>query len=73
MPSIIFFPALDGSTAMNLNVKQEVSEVHDAFISAEGLPFRLTTDDDREVWINPANVAFWMESSGRAPQFDALG
>jgi hypothetical protein len=56
-----------GDTA-RLTVDEDPSQVAAAFGSAQGLPVRLSTQGDREVYINPGTVAFWSASdSGLQP------
>lgn len=59
MPTYIYF----AGTGVHVEVDEAPSQVAEAFASAGGLPFRLTSQDDRgEVYINPATVAFWSAS-----------
>ena len=56
-----------------VTVGEEPGQVAEAFTSARGLPFRLTSQGQRgEVYINPATVAFWSASESspepEAPQ-----
>jgi hypothetical protein len=48
---------------VHVTVDEEPGQVAEAFISAHGLPFRLTARDGRgEVYVNPSTVAFWFVS-----------
>ncbi|HET6866477.1 MAG TPA: hypothetical protein VFH80_11225 [Solirubrobacteraceae bacterium] len=59
MPTYIYF----AGAGVYIKVDEDPSQVSDAFLSAGGLPFRLTGQDHRdEVYINPATVAFWSAS-----------
>jgi hypothetical protein len=59
MPTYIYF----AGAGVPVKVDEDPSHVAEAFASAGGLPFRLTSQDQHgEVYINPANVAFWSAS-----------
>jgi hypothetical protein len=59
VPTDIYFAAEN----VRLSVDEDPSQVAEAFTSADGLPFRLTSQGRRdEVYINPATVAFWWAS-----------
>ena len=59
MPTHIYF----AGAGVHVQVNEEPSQVSEAFASAGGLPFRLTSQDEHgEVFINPATVAFWSAS-----------
>jgi hypothetical protein len=46
-----------------VQVNEEPGQVAEAFASARGLPFRLTTRGGyRDVYVNPSTVAFWLVS-----------
>lgn len=48
---------------VRVTVDEEPGQVAEAFTSADGLPFRLTAaDGDRDVYVNPSMVAFWLVS-----------
>lgn len=48
---------------VRVTVDEDPSRVAEAFTSADGRPFRLTSHDQRgDVYINPATVAFWSAS-----------
>ena len=47
---------------VRVRVDEDPSQVAEAFASAGGLPFRLSAQGHREVYINPAMVAFWSAS-----------
>jgi hypothetical protein len=69
MPTYIYF----AGAGVHVQVVEEPVQVADAFTSAGGLPFRLTSHGERtEVYINPAAVAFWAASESspesHAPQ-----
>lgn len=64
MPTYIYF----AGAGVYVKVAEDPSEVAEAFGSASGLAFRLTTEDQRgEVYVNPATVAFWSASES-SPQ-----
>jgi hypothetical protein len=64
MPTYIYF----AGAGVYIKVDEDPSHVAEAFMSAGGLPFRLTGQDHRdEVYINPATVAFWSASES-APE-----
>jgi hypothetical protein len=71
MPTDIYF----AGAGVHVKVDEDPSQVAEAFTSAAGLPFRLTGQDQRrEVYINPATVAFWSASESSAepgPQQDS--
>jgi hypothetical protein len=70
MTTIIRFAAGSGESDMKLTVEEGPSAVHDALVGAQGLPFRLTTKGDHEVWINPGTIAYWAEPvKARAASF----
>lgn len=69
MPTTIVFPG--GSGDMTLAVQEGPAEVQDAFIAAQGNPFRLTSSRGKEVWINPDNIAYWQERG--SPSVHSLG
>ena len=54
VPTEIYFPGDN----VRVKVDQDPAHVAEAFSSAQGLPFRLTSQGD-EIYINPAAVAFW--------------
>lgn len=59
MPTYIYF----AGAGLHVQVDEEPSQVAEAFASAGGLPFQLTSQGrDGEVFINPATVAFWSAS-----------
>jgi hypothetical protein len=59
MPTYIYF----AGAGMHVEVDEDPSRVAEAFTSAGGLPFRLTSQGQLgEVYINPAAVAFWSAS-----------
>jgi hypothetical protein len=69
MPTYIYF----AGSGVHVKVDEDPSDVAEAFTSAGGLPFRLTSQSRHgEVYINPANVAFWSASESmpepEAPQ-----
>lgn len=45
-----------------IRVEEEPSQVQNALNSESGGPFRLTTDRGKDIWLNPAVVAYWYES-----------
>jgi hypothetical protein len=52
---------------MRMRVSQTPDEVREAWASASGQPFSLTAErDGGEVWVNPAGVISWRETSGPA-------
>lgn len=62
MPSEIYFAAEN----VRVEVDEDPGQIAEVFTSAHGLPFRLTaTDGDREVYVNPSTVAFWLISAPR--------
>jgi hypothetical protein len=65
VPTDIYFAAED----VRVSVHEDPNQVAEAFTSADGFPFRLTSQGRRdEVYINPATVAFWRGSdSSREP------
>jgi hypothetical protein len=65
VPTDIYFAAED----VRVSVHEDPNQVAEAFTSADGFPFRLTSQGRRdEVYINPATVAFWRGSdSSPAP------
>ena len=65
MPTDIYF----AGESVRVQVEEDPSQVAEAFTSAGGFPFRLTGHGRRrEVYVNPATVAFWSESdSGSEP------
>jgi hypothetical protein len=50
-----------------LRVDEDTSQIADAFASAQGLPIRLTRQD-QEVFINPGLVAAFMAASEEAAE-----
>lgn len=59
MPTYIYF----AGAGVYVKVDEDPSHVAEAFMSAGGLPFRLTDQDHPgDVYINPATVAFWSAS-----------
>ena len=58
MPTDIYF----GGEHVRVRVDQEPGQVAESFASAHGLPFRLTGEGGREVYVNPSTVAFWLAS-----------
>jgi hypothetical protein len=59
VPTDIYF----AGDHVRIQVDEDPSQVAEAFNSAQGLPFRLTSQGRRgEVYINPAMVAFWSDS-----------
>ncbi|MBV8733406.1 MAG: hypothetical protein JO321_16125 [Solirubrobacterales bacterium] len=59
MPTDIYFAAEN----VRVEVDEDPGQIAEAFTSAHGLPFRLTaTEGDREVYVNPSTVAFWLSS-----------
>jgi hypothetical protein len=69
MPTYIYF----AGAGVYVKVDEDPSRVAEAFMSAGGLPFPLTGNDQGgEVYINPATVAFWSASESssepEAPQ-----
>ena len=59
VPTDIYFAAEN----VRVKVDEDPSQVAEAFTSAEGLPFRLTTQGRQDgVYVNPATVAFWAAS-----------
>jgi hypothetical protein len=67
MPTYIYF----AGAGVHVKVDEDPSHVAEAFTSAGGLPFRLTSQAQHgEVYINPATVAFW-SASELSPQPEA--
>lgn len=69
VPTDIYFAGEN----VRIRVDEEPSQVAEAFTSAGGLPFRLTSPGDQsEVYVNPAMMAFWSASESNpepeAPQ-----
>jgi hypothetical protein len=63
MPTYIYF----AGAGMRVKVDEHPSQVAEAFASAGGIPFRLTSQDESgEVYINPATVAFWSAAESSA-------
>jgi hypothetical protein len=63
MPTYIYF----AGAGVHAHVDEEPGQVAEAFASAGGLPFRLTSQGGHgEVFINPATVAFWSASESIA-------
>ena len=59
MPTYIYF----AGTGVHVEVDEDPGHVAEAFTTAGGLPFRLTSQSQHgEVYINPATVAFWSAS-----------
>ena len=66
MPTDIYFAAEN----VRVEVDEDPGQIAEAFMSARGLPFRLTaTDGDHEVYVNPSTMAFWLISEPR-PDFE---
>jgi hypothetical protein len=63
MPTDIFFAADN----LALRVNEEPSQVAQALTDARGLPFRLTGQTGREVYVNPGAVAFWLAPGASPP------
>jgi hypothetical protein len=62
MPTDIYFAGEN----VRLRVDEEPGQVAEAFTSAHGLPFRLTTlGGHHDVYVNPSTVAFWLLSETR--------
>lgn len=66
MPTDIYFAGEN----VRVKVDEDPGQVAEAFASAQGLPFRLTSQDRRgEVYVNPTTVAFWSDPElGPAPE-----
>lgn len=63
MPTVIYFAGEN----VSVQVVEDPGQVAEAFRSADGLPFRLSSLGHRgEVYVNPATVAFWSDS-GSSP------
>ena len=58
MPTDIYFAGEN----VRVRVDEDPNQVAEAFASAGGLPFRLSAQGHREVYINPVMVAFWSAS-----------
>lgn len=59
MPTEIYFAGEN----VRVTVDEEPAQVAEAFTSASGLPIRLTArGGDRDVYVNPSTVAFWLHS-----------
>jgi hypothetical protein len=65
VPTTIVFPGGSGESDMTLAVQEEPAEVLDAFIAAQGIPFKLTGSRGKDVWVNPDNIAYWRDRSGQ--------
>jgi hypothetical protein len=62
MPTDIYFAGEN----VRVSVDEEPAQVAEAFTSAHGLAFRLTAQGgQRDVYVNPATVAFWLVSEPR--------
>ena len=64
MATRIVFTTAKADSWLFIRAHESVDEVHQAWTVAEGKPFRVHAEGDEktEVWINPANVAFWQEA-----------
>ena len=62
MPTDIYFAGEN----VRIKVDEDPSQVAEAFTSAGGLPFCLSSQGHREVYINHAMVAFWSASEASA-------
>jgi hypothetical protein len=59
----IYFAVSRGDTALAVRVEEPPDEVFIAWNNAAQQPFSLTqASSGREVWINPAAVAYWEET-----------
>ena len=58
VPTDIYFAGEN----VRVRVDEDPNQVAEAFTSAGGLPFRLSAEGLREVYINPGMVAFWSAS-----------
>ena len=66
MPTDIYFAGEN----VRVRVDEDPGQVAEAFTSGGGLPFRLSAHGHREVYINPAMVAFWSASES-GPELEA--
>ena len=63
MPTDIYF----AGDNVALRVEEDPSQVAQACANAQGLPFRLTAQAGREVYVNPGAVAFWLATGASLP------
>jgi hypothetical protein len=55
---IVFVAALADKPVSQI-VTEEPSEVSQAFEAANGLPFLLDSPNVSDLYVNPANIAYW--------------
>ena len=70
MTTRIVFAASRGENLLTVSVEEDGQQVIDAWVAAATLPFKLTdTVTSKEVWINPATVAYWEEAQTGSASF----
>jgi hypothetical protein len=69
MATIIYFTASRGDQALTLNVHESPGDVYGKLIANSSNPSVFKHTGGGEVYVQPANIAFWREAGGGAASF----